>query len=348
MSSFVAIIMAGGKGQRFWPLSTADKPKQFLDLEHTGRTLLQSTFDRVLPLVEDETHVFIATAERYAALVRSQLPTLPVHNLIIEPEGRDSAPAVALASLTVAGRVEGATLGFFSADHRIADVPTFHARVRGAARLAEESGGLVALGITPTHPATGYGYIQAGERAGEYGFRVARFVEKPNQQQALRLLELGGHYWNAGIFVWTTEAILSEFRRHARGIIEPLELAFEEDRVDEVFPTLEKISIDYAVMEHTDKAYVVPGDFGWDDIGDWVALERLLNQSEANTVVGKHVGLETSGNIIYTENTEDTIVTLGVENLVIVKRGNTLLLVRKDRVQDIKKLLADERLAELS
>ena len=347
MGPFVAIIMAGGKGQRFWPLSTADKPKQFLDLEHTGRTLLQSTFDRVLPLVEGEAHVFVATAERYAALVRSQLPTLPAHNLIIEPEGRDSAPAVALASLTVARRIAGATLGFFSADHRITGVPTFHARVQGAAQLAEETGGLVALGITPTHPATGYGYIQAGERAGEHGFRVARFVEKPNQRQAQRLLELGGHYWNAGIFVWTTEAILSEFRRHAPNIIGPLERAFAEGRVDEVFPTLEKISIDYAVMERTDKAYVVPGDFDWDDIGDWVALERLLNRSEANTVVGKHVGLETSGNIIYTENPEDTIVTLGVENLVIVKRGNTLLLVRKDRVQDIKKLLADERLAEL-
>ena len=140
--------------------------------------------------------------------------------------------------------------------------------------------------LPPRTPRRVTAIFRAGERAGEHGFKVARFVEKPTQRQAQRLLELGGHYWNAGIFVWTTEAILGEFRRHAPGIVEPLERAFAEDRVNEVFPTLEKISIDYAVMERTDRAYVVPGDFDWDDIGDWVALERLLNRSEANTVVG--------------------------------------------------------------
>ena len=155
MGPFVAIIMAGGKGQRFWPLSTADKPKQFLDLEHTGRTLLQSTFDRVLPLVEGEAHVFVATAERYAALVRSQLPTLPAHNLIIEPEGRDSAPAVALASLTVARRIAGATLGFFSADHRITGVPTFHARVQGGRTVSRGNGRTRRAGHYPHAPRDG-------------------------------------------------------------------------------------------------------------------------------------------------------------------------------------------------
>ncbi|UCH26309.1 MAG: mannose-1-phosphate guanylyltransferase, partial [Trueperaceae bacterium] len=148
------------------------------------------------------------------------------------------------------------------------------------------------------------------------------------------------------IFVWRSDVILSELDRFDPELMRPLRKAFDEDCIDEVFPSLKKISIDYAVMEHTDKAFVVPGDFGWDDIGDWVALERHLKQEhETNTVIGSHVGLDASGNIVYTEDPEDIIVTLGVEDLVIVKRGNAVLLARKDRVQDIKKLLEDERLA---
>ena len=181
------------------------------------------------------------------------------------------------------------------------------------------------------------------------GFQVARFVEKPNRQKAEQYLSAGTYAWNAGIFVWPTATILAELDHYAPELMRPLREAFDRKRVDEVFPTLKKISIDYAVMEHTDKAYVVPGDFDWDDIGDWVALERLLERGTdgSNTVVGHHVGLEASGNIIYTEDPDDVVVTLGVKDLVVVKRGNTLLLVSKDRVQDIKKLLADERLVAL-
>jgi mannose-1-phosphate guanylyltransferase len=359
MKRFTAVIMAGGKGQRFWPLSTSDKPKQFLDLERSGRTLLQSTFDRLLPLVQSPNDIFIATTQKYVELVREQLPTVPSGNLIIEPEARDSAAAVAYASLTVHERNPETIVGFFSSDHRIGDVAKFQDTVRQAVRLATTTQGLITIGITPDRPATGYGYIQASEAVPldegkqsenqQGGFRVAKFIEKPNLARAQRYLEAGNYFWNAGIFVWSTKAILGELNTYAPELMQPLQEAFHSKRITEVFPTLKKISIDYAVMEHSQKVYVIPGDFEWDDIGDWVALERLLQSEEQhNTVVGTHVGLETSNNIIYTENPEDVIVTLGVENLVIVKQGHTVFLVHKDRVQDIKKLLEDERLAELT
>lgn len=354
MKPFVAVIMAGGKGQRFWPLSTPERPKQFLDLSHAGRTLIQSTYDRVAPLAGGPEQVFVATGRRYVGLVREQLPEIPAVNLLVEPEGRDSAPAIALAALTVHARYGDVIMGLFASDHRIGDNGRFEKAVRQAVELAEGTDGLVTVGITPSRPATGYGYIEKGACV-DGGFKVDRFVEKPNLRTAEAYLASGKHLWNASIFVWSTGAILKELDRHAPELMQPLRRAFHEGEVGQVFPTLTKISIDFAVMERTDRAYVVPGDFEWDDVGDWVALERLLREDgaseaqaqDANTVIGRHVGLDTSGNIIYTEDPDDVIVTLGVEGLVIVKRGNTVLLVRKDRVQDIKTLLQDERLAAL-
>jgi len=354
LKPFVAVIMAGGRGQRFWPLSTAEHPKQFLDLGHSGRTLIQATFDRVEPLVGSAERVFVATGRRYVRLVREQLPQVPTVNLLVEPEGRDSAPAVALAALTVHARYGDVIMGLFSSDHRIEAGDAFERTIHSAVELAEATDGLVTIGIPPGRPATGYGYIEKGMPVGT-GFEVGRFVEKPNLRTAEAYVRSGCHLWNAGIFVWSTHAILEELDRHVPELMEPLRRAFNEGEVGSVFPGLPKISIDFAVMERTDRAYVVPGDFEWDDIGDWVALERLLREdgqagaraADANTVVGQHVGIDTSGNIIYTEDADDVIVTLGVEGLVIVKRGNTVLVVRKDRVQDIKTLLQDERLSEL-
>ena len=344
----VAVLMAGGRGQRFWPLSTDARPKQFLDLERCGRTLLQSTYDRVLPLLEDPSDVFVATAQKYVDLVRSQLPDLPRDHLLVEPVGRDSAPAIALACLEIHGRTGHAVTAFLPTDHRIGDADAFRSTLRDAFAMAADTAGLVTIGITPDRPATGYGYIERGPLEG-VGFKVARFVEKPTRQRAEQYLASGGYSWNAGMFVWSTRAILEELDAHAPELMRPLRNAWSEGAVADRFGSLPKVSIDYAVMEHTTRAYVIPGDFGWDDIGDWVALERLLGSAEGspNTVVGRHIGLQASGNIIYTEETDDVVVTLGVDDLVIAKRGNVLLLVHKDRVADIKSLLADEALAKL-
>ena len=353
MSQFVAVIMAGGRGQRFWPLSTEDKPKQFLDLERSGRTLIQTTYDRLLPLTGDPKHIYIATAERYVDLVHAQLGDVPKENLIIEPVGRDSAPAIALASLTIASRYADPIMGFFSSDHRIGDVSRFHDSVNSAVALTEQTRGITTIGIKPARPAVGYGYIQMGEEIGEGlinpGYKVEAFVEKPNRAIAESYIASGNYVWNAGIFVWHAGTILSELATHAPELMRPLSTAFRDGTIETVFPTLTKISIDYAVMEKTSKVYVVPGEFDWDDIGDWVALERLLknDQPEANTVVGKHIGLDASGNIIYSEDEEGVIVTLGVKNLVVVKRGDAVLILQKDRVQDIKKLLEDDRLSDV-
>jgi len=342
---FTAVIMAGGQGQRFWPLSTADRPKQFVDLERTGRTLLQATYDRLLPLTGGPERLFVATTVRYLALVREQLPEVPLANVLIEPTARDSAPAIALASLAIHARDGGTTLGFFPSDHRVAAAPAFHAAVRQATELAERERGLVTLGIAPTRPSTAYGYIELGERVGG-GHRVARFVEKPNAARARAYLDGGRHLWNAGIFVWRSDVVLAELDTHAPDLMRPLRRATEERRIDEVFPTLPRISIDYALMERTEHAFVVPVDCGWDDIGDWVALERLLERDDdANTVVGQHVGLEASGNIVYTDGPDDVVALLGVHDLIVVKRGNTVLLLAKDRVADLKRLLDDERLS---
>lgn len=336
--------MAGGQGQRFWPLSTAERPKQFLDLEQCGRTMLQATFDRLLPLAGSAERVYVATGQRYLSLIREQLPQLPDGNVIVEPTGRDSAPAVALASLIIRDRLGDVTLGFFSSDHRIESNDSFHIAVRRAAKLAEAELGLVTLGVLPTRAATGYGYIERGSIVGD-GFRVVRFVEKPNATKAEAYRRAGTYFWNAGIFVWRAETILGELDRYAPDIMQPLRSAFEENRVDQVFPTLPKRSIDYAVMEHTGRAIVVPVECGWDDVGDWVALERVLQRNGAmgdvpNTVVGRHVAHEASGNIVYTEGEDDVIVMVGVHDLVVVKRGNTILLVAKDRVDAVKTVLA--------
>ncbi len=351
MQTFVALIMAGGVGQRFWPLSTADRPKQFLDLERTGRSLLQATFDRVLPATEGIKHVFVITGSQYAQLVHEQLPELPKENILLEPIGRDTAPAITFAMLEIKRKLGNPVVGVFPSDHRVGKKAVFLEVSQFAAEQALHTQGLVTLGIQPDHPATGYGYIERGDALDNnqqhHLFRVATFVEKPPLEKAQAYLSTGRFSWNGGIFFWQTEVILKELALHASFLLHPLEEAFQKGKISEVFPSLPKISIDYAVLEKTDKAFVVPAEFDWDDLGDWCALERLLQKDHAdiNTVVGQHVGLEAFGNIIYNEDADDMIVTLGVEDLVIVKRNNAMLLVRKDRIQDIKRLLSDERLS---
>jgi len=348
MNDAVAVVMAGGRGQRFWPLSTETRPKQFLDLERSGRSLLQTTIDRVTPLVGDLEHLLIATAAGYAELVREQVPELPPENLLIEPVGRDSAPAIALAALEIRRRFGDVIMGVFSSDHRVADPERFRVSMRAAMALSAERRGLVTVGVPPTRAATGYGYLERGEPV-QGGFRVARFVEKPNRNRAEAYLASGRYLWNAGIFVWSVDTILSELDRSAPELMGPLREAFAHGVVAERFASLPKVSIDYAVMEKAAAVYGVEGDFGWDDIGDWLALERLLprDEGEVRVVLGRHAGHDANGNIVYTEGDDDVLVAFGVEGLVIVKRGDTVLVFPKERVAEIKTLLEDERLREL-
>jgi mannose-1-phosphate guanylyltransferase len=350
--------MAGGTGQRFWPLSTADYPKQFLDLENTGRSMIQATCDRLEAITGGFDNIYVVTGERYAKLVQLHLPSLPKDNLILEPQGRDTAPAVALAALTLKkhGDKHGSkhgdnpVMGLFASDHRVQDISGFHETLQRSITLAEHTAGIVTLGIVPTFASTGYGYIQRGEAltdiAGAYN--VARFVEKPNKVIAEQYFDSGDYYWNSGNFVCHVDTILGELAKYAPKMLQALSRAVDQGRVDQVFPSLQKISIDYTVMEKTQNAFVLAADFDWDDVGDWVALERLLrDDGDINTVVGKHIGFEASNNIIYTTDEQDVVVMLGVDNVVVVKRGNTVFVVAKNRVQEIKKLLEDDRISEL-
>jgi mannose-1-phosphate guanylyltransferase len=339
-SSLFPVILAGGKGERFWPLSRKDRPKQFLSLDGSSRSLLQATADRLLPLTDGWGSLWVITSSQIAEGVRQQLPELPWPNLLIEIEGRDTAAAVAWTSLEIKKRYgEDAVIGFFPADHWIADQKAFSNTLQAATQLATNTAAIVTLGIKPTFPSTGYGYIEQGEKMGDFNelpaYHVNRFTEKPNRELAETFLSTGRFSWNSGMFVFRAGVVLEELHTHAPEIIEPLERYGPE-----VYPQLPKKSIDYALMEKTNLAYVMPVDFGWDDLGDWNAIERLLKKEETpNVELATHIGLDTQGSILYATNPEDVIVTIGLEDVVIVRDRNVTLIVNKERTQEIKQVL---------
>ena len=334
------VILAGGKGERFWPLSRKHRPKQFLSLDGSGKSLLQATADRLLPLAGGWERLWVVTSSHLAMGVQEQLPQLPAENLLAEPEGRDTAPAVAWTTLEIAKRYgEDTIVGFFPADPWIGDQLSFQQTLRAATQVAASEKAIATLGVKPTYPSTGYGYIEQGDQTGTFGglpvYRVNRFTEKPDQKTAEGFLETGRFSWNSGMFIFQAGVVLEELRIHAPEIITPL----EEKGPVAAYPHLPKTSIDYALMEKTQLAYVLPVDFGWDDLGDWNAIERLLKGDAPNLELAKHIGLDTQGTILYSTNEEDVIVTIGLEDMVIVRDRNVTLIVKKDRTQEIKQVL---------
>ena len=351
VKSLIPVILAGGKGERFWPVSRLHRPKQFLSLDGSSRSLLQSTADRLLELANDWESLWVITASHLADGVRRQLPQLPEKNILVEPEGRDTAPAVAWATLEIARqRGEEAIAGFFPADHWIQNQAAFCQTLMAAAQLAATQGAIATLGITPAYPSTGYGYIEQGESAGNFGdlaaYRVSRFTEKPDRATAEKFLASGRFSWNSGMFIFPAKIMLQELKTYAPELINPL-----MERGADAYSALTKLSIDYAVMEKTQKAYVMPVSFGWDDLGDWNAIERLLKGDAANVELAQHVGMDSKGSILYSSDPDEVIVTIGLEDLVVVRDGKATLIVHKDRTQEIKQavktLAADERFKHL-
>lgn len=319
----VAVILAGGKGERFWPLSTPERPKPFLKL-FGGKSLLRATFDRLRPLFGEE-GIFVVAPPLLKPLILEHLPDLPETNLLLEPEPRDTAFAVAFAL----SRLPEGVVAFFPADHHIGDEEAFGRDLRLLLDAALKLPGLFALGVAPTYPATGYGYLERGEEVSPGVFRVRRFVEKPKEDLARELYLSGRHYWNAGIFLGAKEVWLEEFRAHAPEVLEGRG---------------EKVSLDYAVMEKSQRVYMAPASFPWDDLGDWTALERHLKEEGGNVVLARHIGLDTRGAIVYGAG-DEVIVTIGLEDVVIVREGKVTLIARKDQVARLKEVL--RRLAEV-
>ncbi|NJO27495.1 MAG: mannose-1-phosphate guanylyltransferase [Richelia sp. SL_2_1] len=346
------VILAGGKGERFWPLSRRIRPKQFLNLDGTSRSLMQATADRLLPLTDGWDSLWVVTSSLIAEGVKEQLPELPSANLLVEPQGRDTAAAIAWASLEIQKRYgEDAIIGFFPADHWIADQEAFARTLSAAADLAAQNPAIVTLGIKPTFPSTGYGYIEQGEKFGSFNnlpaYHVNRFTEKPNRETAETFLQTGRFSWNSGMFIFRAGVAIKELYAHAPEIIEPI-----EKHGPDIYPQLPKLSVDYALMEKTNLAYVLPVEFGWDDLGDWNAIERLLKkETEPNVELATHVGLDTKGAIFYASNQDDVIVTIGLEDVVVVRDKNVTLIVKKERTQEIKQVLktleSDSRFTEL-
>lgn len=336
-----ALILAGGVGTRFWPRSRKDRPKQVLHvIGH--RSLLQQTLERIEGTVPPErTHV-ITSEMQYGALA-SHLGRGT--RAILEPFGRDTAASIGLGAEKIRSLDPKAVIATLPADHHIGPKPLFHRALQGAMDHVERKGGLLLFGIPPTRPATSYGYIHRGPEVAAGVYAVQSFREKPAVETARSLIESGDHYWNSGIFVWRADDILGAIREHHKDLGDPLDEIRkalgtpEEERViREVFTRIPATSIDYAVLEKAKGIVVQEAGFQWDDVGSWLALERLLRRDEeGNVEMGRHVGLDSRRLIVV--GGKRLIATIGVEDLIIVETHDAVLIARKDRAEEVKALV---------
>lgn len=354
----VAVVPAGGAGTRLWPLSRAVRPKFLLDLTGSGRSLLQQTVDRLLPLT-GEGGVLVVTGAGHAAAVAAQLPELPPGDLFAEPSPRDSAAAIGLAAAVAARRRPGVVVGSFAADHVVRDLRVFSAAVREAVATAR-AGYIVTIGIEPDRPATAFGYISAGERLRIDGapsaLAVRQFVEKPDAAAAAAYLAEGGYRWNAGMFVARADVLLGELAAHRpalhAGLLKLADAWDTPDRdavLDAVWPTLEKVAIDYAVAEPAAAAgrvAVIPASFGWDDVGDFAALATLLPADAAVRVLGDgdHV-LSRDASGMAVPGHGRLLAVLGLDDVVVVDTPDAVLVTTRARAQDVKSVVEALRAA---
>jgi mannose-1-phosphate guanylyltransferase len=347
MSERFVVIMAGGRGERFWPQSRASRPKHLLPIVGT-QPMLTQTIARLRPLVPAG-NIFVITTKSQLKAAREACRGLPARNVIVEPIGRDTAAAVGLAMLLVGRRNPDAAFAVLPADHVIGDVAGFRRTLVAAFEAAESADELVTLGIEPTEPATGFGYIERGAVWHDGAVRILRakrFVEKPNLAKARTYVTSGKYYWNAGMFVWRVPVISAAFNARAPELaagLDRLEKAMRRGKVTaalaKIYPSLLKISIDYAVMEKSSNVLVVPANFGWDDVGSWPAVARHHpNDSSGNILRGLAFVENGTHNIVISEGRHLTAV-LGVDNLVVVHTPDATLVCPKHRAEEIKALL---------
>lgn len=342
-----AVIMAGGKGERFWPMSTSEHPKQVLSLVG-GRPMLAQAVDRLSGFIPPE-RVLVITNASLVDVIRQAAPELPPENVIGEPCGRDTAAACALGASIVKARCNTGSFCILTADHIMKDVPQFQKTLQEGFALAERGENLVTIGITPTFPSTGFGYIESGAPVDSPGdvpfFEAERFVEKPDAETAQHYIDSGNFYWNSGMFVWTADALLKAVSRYQpplQAMAEAMQAVVDtpefETRLGHEYEKLEKISIDYAVMEKADNIVTASGAFGWYDIGSWPALEDHFTKDEsANVLIGDCKPLDAKRNVVVSNNRLTALI--GVEDLVVVQAENATLVCSKDRAQDVKAMV---------
>ncbi len=345
--NYYAILMAGGVGSRFWPVSTRSFPKQFHDMLGTGETLIQNTFNRLNKLIPAE-NILILTNQKYSELVLEQLPQVKANQVISEPEMRNTAPCILYAALKIKKENADALMIVAPTDHWIENEKAFTENVKTCFNACNEQDGLFTLGIKPTFPSTGYGYIKFNESNSNLK-KVDKFTEKPNLETANSFLDTGNYLWNAGIFIWSAKSIVKAFEKFQPEMyklfnkgLNVYNTDFEDDFIEENYKNAENISIDYAILEHSKNIYVLPALFDWNDLGAWGALYGELEKDEnENAVVNaKTVLLETSGNMIRTTDNKIVVVD-GLKDFIVVETNDVLMICPKEKEQNVKQYLTE-------
>ena len=339
---FCALIMAGGKGTRFWPKSTEEKPKQFLQLVG-NKTMLQMTCNRVKKIIPIE-KIFVVTSAKYVELVKEQLPQLPKRNIIIEPEGRNTAPCILLSSLYIKQIYKDANIAVLPSDHTIGNEKKFVKILEKANEFVKEKKeAIVAIGVEPTRPETGYGYIKYIDMQEEQkeAIKVEQFVEKPSLKKAKQYLESGNYLWNSGMFIFNLDSMIKELELNYKVGYESLSKLPKfntkeyQEQLQIEYKNCESISIDYAIMEKSKNIYVIPANFGWDDVGTWNSLERYIKKDENENLARGNVEFSNAKNcIVYGE--QKRIVLIDVDNLFVTEGEDTIIVTKKNNMDKIK------------
>jgi len=347
MSKLYAVIMAGGIGTRFWPRSRTKKPKQFLKI-FGNETMIQQTYQRLLPLFPSENIYFVINSNQKKE-IQEQLPFVPEENIIIEPYGKNTAPCIGLAALHLKHRDADSIMVVLPADHLIQDETQFLKVLRTGAKLLERESCLITIGINPTYPSTGYGYIQYNgsvcTEENVTAYRVKTFAEKPNLDTAKKFLMSGDFLWNSGMFLWKTQNILKEMEEYVPEIYDSLQKIESSigtdaysDALERAYQEIRGISIDYAVMEKSQQVCVIKGDFGWSDVGSWEEVYDILEKDKSkNAVIGKAVLRDSKGCLVYSP--DQLVATIGLKDTIVIQSGNALLVCPRNRSQEVKELV---------